>query len=72
MDAFRTYLRENGLELRDAAVGLSLSMSAVKKYGTVRPYPPKLLPAIEAFTGGKVTGPMLRPDLYERVQREAA
>lgn len=73
MDAFRSYLKRNRITLARAAKALGRSESALKKWGTDRPYPPEALPGIEIFTGGEVTGRILRPDLYMTTTgREAA
>ena len=64
MDAFRRYLHEHNLTLEEAGKRLNRSLSAVKKWGTARAYPPDVLPSIEAMTGGAVSGRQLRPDLY--------
>lgn len=72
MDAFRKYLKDNDLTLQDAATALGWSLSSLKKWGKARLYPPKVLPAIEEWTKGKVQGRMLRPDLYAPARRSAA
>lgn len=72
MDALRTYLQDNDLGLEDVATATRRSYSAVKKWGVTRPYPPSVLPVIELWTGGAVTGRMLRPDLFVLEAREAA
>lgn len=64
MDAFRQYLDTHGMTLKQAAERLQRSLSAVKSWGTTRPYPAGILPAIEAMTGSAVQGRQLRPDLY--------